>query len=134
MTSTNKEISYKFLRKEFAWKFSNTSNDRQRIYDRDGGMCRYCHVEVITTKMLFKMMDDIQLGEMRKMQLGLVSEKKYYSLNPRKLIENTPVYRQRMATIDHVIPLSKGGTNDEENLVTCCSRCNSKKSCKIMVG
>lgn len=30
-------------------------------------------------------------------------------------------------TIDHVIPLSKGGTNDEENLRCACKRCNKFK-------
>src|SRR5258708_6904879 len=29
--------------------------------------------------------------------------------------------------IDHVAPLSKGGSNDEDNLVLTCSRCNLKK-------
>jgi len=31
-------------------------------------------------------------------------------------------------TLDHVIPKSKGGTNDWENLVTSCSTCNIKKA------
>jgi hypothetical protein len=30
--------------------------------------------------------------------------------------------------VDHVIPVSKGGTNDMENLVTSCFECNSGKS------
>lgn len=30
-------------------------------------------------------------------------------------------------TIDHVRPLSKGGTNDRANLRVICNRCNSKK-------
>jgi 5-methylcytosine-specific restriction endonuclease McrA len=31
-------------------------------------------------------------------------------------------------TLDHVIPKSKGGPNDWENLVTSCSKCNIKKA------
>lgn len=30
-------------------------------------------------------------------------------------------------TIDHIIPRSRGGGNTWENLVTCCSNCNTKK-------
>jgi len=30
-------------------------------------------------------------------------------------------------TIDHILPKSRGGKNSWENLVTCCSKCNSKK-------
>jgi hypothetical protein len=30
-------------------------------------------------------------------------------------------------TVDHIRPKSKGGTNDWENLVTACERCNNMK-------
>lgn len=30
-------------------------------------------------------------------------------------------------TIDHIVPRSRGGGNTWENLVTCCSNCNTKK-------
>lgn len=32
------------------------------------------------------------------------------------------------ATLDHVIPRSRGGSNDRENLVTCCQPCNDLKA------
>lgn len=35
-----------------------------------------------------------------------------------------------LMTIDHVIPLSKGGKNAIDNLKTCCICCNNKKSNK----
>ena len=34
----------------------------------------------------------------------------------------------RHLTIDHVIPKSRGGSNDWMNLVTCCNKCNVYKS------
>ena len=32
--------------------------------------------------------------------------------------------------IDHIMPVSKGGTNDRENLVYCCAPCNLSKHAK----
>lgn len=36
-------------------------------------------------------------------------------------------------TVDHVVPLSRGGTNFEGNLAPCCKRCNSSKSDLLLV-
>lgn len=34
--------------------------------------------------------------------------------------------------IDHIHPVSRGGSNDDENLVACCRSCNSRKSNKLL--
>lgn len=36
-------------------------------------------------------------------------------------------YRPDQATLDHVIPLDKGGPHTYENVKTCCHKCNSEK-------
>lgn len=36
------------------------------------------------------------------------------------------------ATIDHLIPLSRGGNNFKWNLVWCCKRCNHSKGSKLL--
>lgn len=33
-------------------------------------------------------------------------------------------------TVDHIVPVYKGGSDDLSNLVACCRRCNSKKGTK----
>ena len=40
--------------------------------------------------------------------------------------------RSSNLTIDHVIPTSKGGTDEWENVVTCCIRCNNRKGDKLL--
>lgn len=37
---------------------------------------------------------------------------------------------QKSATIDHILPKSRGGQNTWENTVTACGRCNNKKDSK----
>lgn len=36
------------------------------------------------------------------------------------------------ATLDHIVPKSKGGKNDFLNLVVCCQKCNHKKGNKLL--
>jgi len=35
-------------------------------------------------------------------------------------------------TIDHMVPRSKGGSDDEKNLIFCCRKCNGMKSTKSL--
>lgn len=39
---------------------------------------------------------------------------------------------QRKLTADHVIPLSRGGTNDIDNIQPLCRSCNTKKGTKTV--
>lgn len=38
------------------------------------------------------------------------------------------VHREDMATVDHIVPLSKGGLHVEDNVQLACWKCNTKKS------
>ena len=43
------------------------------------------------------------------------------------------VYCQRPAgVVDHVVPLSRGGTDTLDNLVAACSDCNSRKGWRLL--
>lgn len=37
-------------------------------------------------------------------------------------------------TVEHLMPKSRGGTNRNENLVTCCRSCNQKQAVKLGLG
>jgi len=41
---------------------------------------------------------------------------------------------QEATTIDHIIPISKGGISSEDNCVPACHRCNSGKRDRIAPG
>ena len=51
----------------------------------------------------------------------------YAKCNGKCAICGKPVKFKKM-TIDHITPLSRGGTNDIKNLQLACKRCNSMKS------
>lgn len=63
----------------------------------------------------------------------------YIKFNSRNIrVNRTRIYKRdnhqcvycdskKQLTLDHVIPKSRGGTNDWTNLVTCCFKCNLKK-------
>lgn len=36
------------------------------------------------------------------------------------------------ACIDHIIPIAKGGNNEDDNLVVACRKCNSSKGTKLL--
>jgi 5-methylcytosine-specific restriction endonuclease McrA len=44
------------------------------------------------------------------------------------ITKTVPFNSSRYATLDHLVPRCKGGTNVEENLVWCCYDCNNKKA------
>lgn len=56
------------------------------------------------------------------------SERCYYCRRTVEDIRSQGIYM----TVDHVKPKSKGGTNDWENLVSACERCNNMKSDSLM--
>ena len=46
--------------------------------------------------------------------------------NPRCIYCNKKL-NETNATIDHIVPISKGGNNCQVNLITCCINCNNER-------
>jgi len=40
---------------------------------------------------------------------------------------------QAALTMDHLVPLSRGGRSTKDNLVPCCKRCNTEKRARLSV-
>lgn len=47
---------------------------------------------------------------------------------------NGQIFKQSLATIDHVCPLSRGGSNAPENLVAACYQCNQDRNQLVELG
>ena len=84
-----------------------SSSSERAIYVRDGWRCRYCGTRVIDRSMrtrLHRYLPDVA-------RWGARNADKHTALAALS------------ASLDHVIPHSRGGTNDELNLVTACNAC-----------
>jgi 5-methylcytosine-specific restriction endonuclease McrA len=89
------------------------SNRRRRARKRIG------YVEVIRPELIYKR-----------------DKFKCWICNDKVIIINTKDNNNepKAATLDHVIPLAKGGTHSIDNIKTCCRQCNSIKSDNIIHG
>lgn len=56
-----------------------------------------------------------------------IKRNKIYSRDKRKCGYCSKFCNDKIITIDHIIPKSRGGSNTPENLVTCCITCNQYK-------
>ncbi|MEW6465491.1 HNH endonuclease signature motif containing protein [Tibeticola sp.] len=84
-----------------------SSSFERAIYVRDGWRCRYCGVRIIERSMRTRL--HICLPDVARW--GARNADKHAALAALS------------ASLDHVVPHSRGGTNDEANLVTACNAC-----------
>ena len=82
------------------------------IFCRDNWHCRYCSDSVFFSPIL-KILETIS------------PDHGYYHPNG-KTGEMLPLFANKFASIDHIIPVTKGGVNDIDNYVTSCWECNLK--------
>ena len=75
----------------------------------------------------------IKDGIRRKMAVNVKKHRKALlnQEDPRCGICGQPITHPKTATIDHIIPLAKGGTNYRDNTQLAHARCNRKKGSNI---
>ena len=83
-----------------------TSEVTRELFDRDGWRCRFCECRVVSP---------MARSAMRAALPGAIPWSKQEGYHGAFLALS--------ASVDHVIPHSLGGTNDEQNLVTACWSC-----------
>ena len=85
-----------------------TAAKRLRIFTRDGFRCRHCGHYVGEAETLAQIEQARRDGGIRK------------GADPREIL-----------TVDHVWPVSAGGTDHEDNLQTLCLDCNQEKADRL---
>ncbi len=81
-----------------------------QVFCRDKWHCRYCNDAVFFSPIL-KVLESISPGH------------GYYHPNG-KSDEMLTLFANKFASIDHIIPVTRGGENSIENYVTSCWKCN----------
>jgi len=83
------------------------------VFVRDGYRCRYCHTPVVS-------------GELLKAVHALMGNDSFPRGSTNR--SNSGILRCFTAVADHVVPHSRGGATNLENLVTACGPCNYAKT------
>ncbi len=78
------------------------------ILRRDGFRCRFCEAKVIV-KSIHRVFANAVPDTARQ---GRTNETRHFGIS------------NLTASVDHIVPYSRGGTNDADNLVTACPTCN----------
>lgn len=85
-----------------------TSEVRAAVIARDGMICQLCGCEVVPGSDLYRVATTREVG------------------SPYLPVMPAGHYR-RMLTLDHIVPRSKGGAHDVDNLRVTCMSCNSTR-------
>lgn len=87
-----------------------------RLLERQGGKCHWCRCKIV------------RVGSIDREKISILSD--HFVVWRREDGRKTQAL---VATIDHVIPSSRGGTNGLDNLVAACRWCNEERGNKTPV-
>jgi hypothetical protein len=97
---------------------------QDKIAARDGWRCNYCGETLVHSTTWNYVWDRVVEGD----EDGIL---KYGSNEERRALQHLKERTGVGAQLDHKTPVASGGTNEIENLVLSCPRCNNKKSNRI---
>lgn len=85
-----------------------SSAQRRALHQRDGYCCRFCEIPVIRREVRVRM----QTAYPAELPWG------------RKNLDQHAAFQAMWAQYDHLLPHTRGGNNDLDNLVVTCAPCN----------
>ena len=94
-----------------------TNDIRKQVIDRDGFVCGYCKGKLVSDARLNKISSIVGTENFR--------------ISGNNAQRHGYIYVSR-TTVDHVLPQSKGGQTELDNLITCCWACNYGKAEKTL--
>lgn len=110
-----------------AYSAAETSISRPIMYwDRYVSECRRDWISAIQPQIIEKTKGKCWYCGERFVLGALASDRSIPGYKP------TPAEKRKKLHIDHQTPLSRGGSDDLENLVPCCATCNSSKGRKTV--
>lgn len=115
-------------RQQFRNKFGVI--EREKIFIRDDCQCHYCGRKLVSWGMLNEYSQIAQRLAALLHSRGRVTDIWYQQYSPYFKLLDSFWYFDNAAILDHIVPLSHGGQNVVDNLVTACRSCNSSKSNK----
>lgn len=83
-----------------------------QLIERDGLICHYCGIDLVPPDARYDAAPYYRVDRYMK-AIGYLR------------YEVAPDYGR--VTVDHIVPISQGGTDAMDNLVICCHKCNSGK-------
>jgi 5-methylcytosine-specific restriction endonuclease McrA len=83
------------------------------IFARDRYTCRYCETRTVLIPVMYAI---------SALYGGIFKAHRYWRRD-----ETDIAYWTYATSIEHIVPIKRGGTNDPENLLTACWRCNEEK-------
>ena len=103
-----------FVRVEAKERGRIPNNKMLEVFYRDNFTCRYCGRKTVFSGLL-------------RIISHLFPEEFPYHPN-WKMDKTHPVFWKLSTSCDHIVPRARGGSDDIENLVTCCYMCNTIKA------
>ena len=106
------------------------------LLTESGCRCFYCDCKVFPFSYSYNYVENKISFYFERYEKGGLSYAKYLHLSEGERLTKKWKHKHRLnlATVDHLVSIKDGGSDDKENLVISCASCNSRKGKKSYTG